>query len=506
MICPKCGRNTPGNVCPYCEGPQIQDNTDDYNRRRKAFEDLTGEREYASESMQDDAEKEEKKPGYRKIIIPITIAAAAGVAAIVAVNAVRNYRPAPEYNSDVFYASNGKFYRMSGADPVELGEEKNIFFNGDGSRFYRSDAIEELVSSKGYLTDTTMSDDTGNIYACSLYDPNVDTDNYKLFIWKKDGEPVEKLSSGGMIGIKYISDSGRIFYTKTDVITEELGTGSTSLWCFDFETDKAEKLEENIDSVYFYTKTDSVIIRNKDDVLCKRGLTDIAGRTKITEGVSELLPEDGMCNNFFKASDGFVNSSDTADRLCFVKSGRMYMYELTTGESVNTGSAKGSDIRACFDDINKVFYTADSSGISCCITDAGKAKDVRSLDKTGAPGSFIWNDYKKCGLYLTSGGELKRVSDRKIFDMSEGNEISKLTHVQNDGGYAYVKDKAFRYASSFDKNTLSMGEVTYGKLYEAVRGGEYIYRLEGKNVIAVSEDGSYTKDMGACERLWCGKL
>ena len=506
MICPKCGRNIPGNVCPYCDGPQIEDHTDDYNRRRKEYEDSTEKTYESGKSISSEPEKEEKKVNYRKMIIPLAIAAAAGVVAIVSINVIRNYRPAPDYNNEVFYAAEGNYYRMSGADAEKVGESKNVFFSGDGSRFYRSDAIEGLVSSKGYMVDNTMSDDNGNYFACALYDPSTEQDNYKLFVWKNDGEPMEKLSSNGMIGIKYISEAGKIFYTNTDVITDELGTGNTSFWCCDFETDNTDRLEEAVDSVYFYSKTGSLITRNSNDALYKRELSDLSAKIKIADDIDDILIEDIWCNNYFKKADRAVNGSHDADRICFISSGRIHMYDLTSGESVDIGSSKGSDARVCYDDVNRVVYLADSQNISCAVTDRGRTNDRRSLDNSYMPGSLIWNDHKKTALYLNSEGTLKKISGKEVSDMSGDGTITDLLYVQNDGGYVYTKDKAFYYGSAFDKSAAPLGEVSYGSIKEAVRSGGYIYRPEGRNVVAVSDDGSFTKDLGICERLWCGRL
>ena len=501
MICPRCGRSTPGNVCPYCDGPQIDDHTDDYKRRKMEYENLSDSDD--SDNEADDAGS--PKAGFAKIIIPLAIAAAAAVAAMIIISTVRNYRPAPVYDDDVFYASEGRYYRANGADSLEVGDAKTVFFNGDGSRFFISRAVEDFLSDGNYMIDRTMSDNEGRIFACSLHDSSSDNNNYRLFVWEKDHEPREIISSDAVIGIRYISDSGRIFFTKTDILTEELGTGSTSLWCCDYDTDKAERLEINIDSVSFYLKNDTIIIRKDEDELYTRRITDPSERNRIADGVSELLLEEKGCNNCFRINDSIINSADDADRLCYRKDSRLYMYELPSENTFDIGSARGSDIAVCYDDINRLVYIAEGQNISCGISDGGSLKDRNIIDSDCKGTGILWNDYRKTLLYLSSDGMLKRITDRQSTGVSEDKGISNLIAVENDGGYAMVKDNTFYYGSAFDREASPISEISFGTITKALKASGYIYRMEGQTCVAATDDGTYTKDMGKCERLWYGR-
>ena len=505
MICPRCGRSTPGNVCPYCDGPQIEDYTDDYIKRKKEYESISGKSDDAVKDTTQETEK--KQVSFRKFIIPVVIAAAAAVAAVIAINIIKDYRPAPEYSGNAVYFSDGKIYRLTGTDAEEIGDARTLFLNGDGSKIYKSDAVLNLLSKDSVRTDKTMTDDQGGYFACSVYDSSVESDNYKLYVWSGDNEPVEKLSSNGMIGIKYISDTGRIFFTKTDVITDELGTGETSLWYFDISDGSTGKLEENVYSVNFYSKTGAVMIIDKEDILFLRKVDDPSYRMRIADGVSDLLPEKNGNNNFFRITDDTVNNDGSADRFCYGKDNRIYMYDISSdGQFVDMAGAVSSDVSVSYDDVNRIVYAADAKSLTGAFVENGSIIDRKKLDADITGGNTLWNDHKKTLLFLSSDGTLKKIVNGRVSNVSDTEGIQRLTGVENDGGYAYVKDGTFYYGSDLDKEPVSLGEVSSENISSVVKADGYVYRLEGRQLIAAKDDGTYTKNMGECESLWCGEL
>ena len=505
MICPKCGRSTPGNICPYCDGPQIEDYTDDYIKRKKEYESIS---EKSDDVVKDTLQETEKKQvNFRKFIIPMVIAAGAAVAAVIAMNVIKDYRPAPEYNDDAFYATDGKLYRLTGAETEEVGDVRTLFLNGDGTKIYKSDAFLEVLSKDFVRTDKIMTDETGEYFSCSVYDSSVESDNYKLFVWGKNKEPVEKVSSKGMIGIKFISDTGKIFFTKTDVITDELGTGGTSLWYYDFIDDNTVKLEDNVYSLNFYSKVGVIMIRDKEDVLYLRKIDDRYHRIMVADGVSDLLPEENGNNNFFKTTDDTVNTDESADRFCYRKDNRIYMYDISSGgQLTDIGSAVSSDVSVCYDDVNRVVYVADAKSLTGAFVENGSIIDRKKLDADITGGNTLWNDHKKTLLFLSSDGALKKSVNGQVSYVSDTGGIQRLICVENDGGYAYVKDGTFYYVSDFNKEPMSLGEVSSENILSVIKADGYVYRFEGRQLIAAKADGTYTKNIGECENLWCGEL
>ena len=507
MICPKCGRSTPGNICPYCDGPQIEDNTDEYIKRKKEYEDFVERRqdepdEISVEDVREDSEK--KNFNYAKVIIPVAIAGAAAIAAVVIFNSVKNYRVAPVYDSNVYYANAGKYYEVNAFDAKEVGDAKAVLFNADKSKFYVLGEADGINFNENIRVDQSMSDDNGKFFVFSVYDSSVDKDNYKLFFKAADEPLKEVVSSDTMMGIRYVSDSGRVFFTKTDVITEELGTGKTSLCSCDATGENVTEIEDDIADTYFYLEKDILITRDKSDNLYGYSVTDPSKRTKIADGADEIFAEEKECNNFFASSVSGVNVSDTADRFCYSKNNRLYMHDLNNNSDIDVGSVKGSPVSVYYDDINRLVYIADASGISSAIVDGGKIHDRMMIEKDFSVGSIIWNDYEKTALYLTSDGRLRKISSRESSDVSESNGITSLSSVGNDSGYSYVKNKELFYGSSFNKAALFIGNVTTDNISEVLKSGEYIYRIQGRSLVAVSEDGTQTKDIGGCEALWYG--
>ena len=101
---------------------------------------------------------------------------------------------------------------------------------------------------------------------------------------------------------------------------------------------------------------------------------------------------------------------------------------------------------------------------------------------------------------------MKKIVNGRVSNVSDTEGIQRLTGVENDGGYAYVKDGTFYYGSDLDKEPVSLGEVSSENISSVVKADGYVYRLEGRQLIAAKDDGTYTKNMGECESLWCGEL
>ena len=287
----------------------------------------------------------------------------------------------PNITDDAFYSSDGKIYRLTGADAEEIGDAKTLFLNGDGTKIYKSDAFLEVLSKDFVRTDKIMTDETGEYFSCSVYDSSVESDNYKLFVWGRNKEPVEKVSSNGMIGIKYISDTGRIFFYKNRRYNGRTRYGRTSLWYCDFSDDNIRKLEDNVYSLNFYSKVGVIMIRDKEDVLYLRKIDDRYHRIMVADGVSDLLPEENGNNNFFKTTDDTVNTDESADRFCYGKDNRIYMYDISSGgQFIDIGRAVSSDVSVCYDDVNRVVYVADAKSLTGAFVENGSIIDRKKLD------------------------------------------------------------------------------------------------------------------------------
>ena len=113
---------------------------------------------------------------------------------------------------------------------------------------------------------------------------------------------------------------------------------------------------------------------------------------------------------------------------------------------------------------------------------------------------------KKTLLFLSSDGTLKKSVNGRVSNVSDTGGIQRLIGVENDGGYAIRKDGTFYYGSDFDKEPMSLGEVSSENILSVVKADGYVYRFEGRQLIAAKADGTYTKNIGECESLWCGEL
>lgn len=494
MICPKCGRNNEGNYCPYCDELQIDDNTDEYNKRRKAYEH--------SLQRDEDPTEEETVPKSRfkvkHAIIILSVIAAALIVALLTTHLPKVY--------------SGKVYAESGGAVNELSGEGGLsplpgrIYSYGGKDIYANVTVPDGVSSeagsglKGYSASSK-----GEYFALVAYEENNTEEPYSLYVWDKNGSYSKVLSQKNAIEVKDVTDRGEVIYTSSSVLNDQWYMGDTSLHICKVKGSSGgaldcmtEKVSDRIDRFFIYENIRCLVCLDKDGVLFSCPGFNGADRKVVAEGVSRVLGETGDEDNYFSEAAPTVNAYTNADLLAFYKDGIWEMYD-TEGRIGLTLGAAGENASFVYDDNDRVLFKAEDQGLSRCVVTESGLKPWEKLSDT--VGNMVWIPEKSTLVYETGEGNVKRAGSNEDITVFEGAEKNSLMRVQNSGGYLFrAADGVYTVRDVKEQPVLLKGDIQ-GDIHRCAeyKGAVYIYA--GDKLYSADKAGDVA-ECGNCEGLY----
>jgi len=493
MICPKCGRNIEGTLCPYCDEPQIDDNTDEYLKRKSAYE----------ESLKDtEPEPEERQTGGRKFKRRYAVITLAAIGAALAVALVSTHLPR-SFDGRLYTESGGKVFSITDGG---LSETTGRMFSSEGKSVYAEVREPEGISAvpasglKGYAASSN-----GEYFALTQLEDNGTDDNYSLYIWNKNGDFVKALSQKDVITVRDVTNSGEVIYTTSPVLNDQWYTGDDVLHIYKVTgasggslTGESKKIGDSVQSFFIYENVKALVCLDKSGQLYTCPGYDPEKRVLISDGVTKVLPENGDEDNYFSSAAASVNTSKSADLIAYLRDG---IWSLTdTGGRIGlTLGAAGENTEFIYDDSNRVLYKAEGAGLSRCILSDSGLTDWEAIGTVGE--NLLWDAHKSTLIFETSEGGLARAETGNVTEIAREDAGVSLYRIFNGEGYVYRSDDGIFVTHDIKGVPVRLsGEISGEiRMCAQIKGMLYIYAGDG--LYTVDRDGRVTES-GSCEGLY----
>lgn len=505
MICSKCGFEFSGNVCPKCDSPAILVNSSDYERRKKEWEQR--------EKLQADKEKKKKQEqdNLRQLVKDVTIVSdealkslrkkkrmlALGLLAVVVLILLGvGIRGIAHSESRHLYVSDGKMiYKDAHFDSAYCSEEE-IAYAFDKRTGYKI-TFPEGIDKKSVIA--TMSSPNGKYFAAvtlfmeKTYNGNSgvaeddlvigESDSaaingnaygegsYCVYVWQKGAKVIKETDDFGQsesqTNILYVSNEGKVVYSKTSYLNEGL-INELSIYAGN------DKIVTNPISYFINPATESVVAIDADKNL---NITDL--KSMQTKRIASRV------NCAYAQADDlgyFVYSTEDYEYICHDISTSVDEFLFSTREAMQK-VFYGSDTGRAFGlaGVNLWQFDGIPSNKDEKKNDSGK-RESKQID-TGVLSTSLLYFYKDNELVYANGeGNLKLVCYAKKGKWNEKSlrqgvfgSITKLEGT--DDGFYYDVDGQYFYRKSVkaDEKEAKTSQIAVydGKLYYILDGNLY---------------------------------
>lgn len=489
MICPKCGRNNEGNICPYCDELEIFDRTDDYLKRREEFETPQNEPEKETES-------DSPLFSFFKRRWPVlAVIAGAGIAAAVTFTHLPR-----SFHGSLSYISQGRLINIEKGHAGGAKDTAQLIFSSDGKKYFDKNLPSVLIDNKDLQLRASAADNTGTYFAHTAY--NASTGENVLYMWDKNGHVKELYSNSANVDIRYVSPSGRVVFTCTDVLNDQWYTGETGVFICGITQEVVKTLSKSVESFLIYPASDRIICLDKDEVLSSVSIENPENKKIIAREVKGLLGEKSGENDSFHKESGVLNGEAGADLICYRCRSEWIIGSFTGETIVNTGESGGEKAAFAYDRDNKLVYMTDAGVVSKAIVADNGLKPFEALGETVADDDFLWDDHLGVLLFANREGELMSAGTSGTVKLMDGLEQGTLVNVENDGGYMCISGQDICYGKDFGSTAFRLADTgsKTGLTGAAADGDSVFYILKG-NLFRVDKKGGEPEDLGVCEKL-----
>lgn len=494
MICPKCGRNIEGNICPYCDEPQIDDNTEEYLRRKNAYEESLA---------REDEPEEEAKPPARRFKRKHGIAILAVIGAALAVALFTTHLP-KVYHGRLFTEKEGVVYEISGnGEPVP--KEGRIYSSEGKSVYAEVREPEELSLARGAQLKGYSASKNGEHFALATLEGTDGEESYGLYLWNRNGTEAKALSTKDVVSVKDVTDSGEVIYTTSPVLNDQWYMGDSSLnVTFQANRDSGgeiagerTRLSDKLRSFFVYEQARSIICLDESGQLNSFPGYKPEDRRDISAGVSVVLAEKPDQDNYFSRDTTGVNAASSADLIAYLSEGIWRMTD-TQGRVTLTLGAAGEDAEFIYDNSDRVVYKKEGAQLSrSIVTEAG----LRGWELIGeAAGSMVWDADKNTLIYEDADGALRRVRSSENTLIAENVKAGSLKKIQNGGGYLFEGADGLYISRDFRGAPARLSGEIAGEIENIAEYKGAVYVHAGGRLYAIDK-GNNVRDMDACDGL-----
>ena len=517
MICPKCGRDIEGNSCPYCDELEIHDRTQEYLARRARYieenKDNNETEDGVSKSRLSSLKKDTNKGiNWKKIAIPVGVTACLALTAILILRNIDFTKRKP-HNQRLYYTSSGNVQRIDKKGSSLVAKSEELVYSANRNSFFTLSIPRDLSSNSKLKLDSFMADVKGSIYAGTGYDSTEGVEKYVLYVWDNSGNYAKIADSKNIISLKFISEKKDILYTTTDVVNSAGGLGKIGLNLYKLEgisNKKAEGkntlLSNDISDSSVYEAINKLIYLNTDGNLYVSDFSTPETRQNIAGSVSRFETENPLSDNEFLKNENIINSSASADYICYMDGSGWKLFNLNNSSDIPLGSGNDTSANFIYDDKHNMVYKISGNGISIAknvLNNQDKSINYESLEKNFNQNNYIWFDDDYSLIYTNKSGELKEYTNKGGKTIASNVEDGNLLRVQNSNGYIFKLGSGLEFAKNAKAKPKSLIS-DIGKVAEAGLYDNHLYMVISGELKELSTRGGSLSDIGKCEEFWTG--
>ena len=509
IICPKCGREYLGDKCPYCDGLDVFDNTEEYKKRRLKYEQYKDKTGTQGESGSDDAiqklnslfkkAKSEKIASDAKNIFKkvrwVLLAAAIAIAIVIIVINLPYI-----YNGKLFISDAKSIYKYNGSEFVQEQSSEDLDnipkdILGDGDK-----TVSQTVSSSGnkYFACVIM-------YAADNYDSlgkNV------LYVWDKDGSYEKVTESSKNISVKELTDDGTVIFTSTDIYDAEWHMGEVSAHIYKYKGSLSQ-IEDNVKYIGVYESNRTIVIVDSDGGLYTCGFDSVDSKLSIASDVDMLALESDTEEGLFSYSATSVNTRKGADKFMYQKENKWYMTDFNGSEVTAFGILSDSDASFAYNKKTDTIYAFTSKGIKTSKKLSEKSTDVpfSTVDTLDESKDFIWNGKNRELLFVNGNKELVNIDGFNNKVLACNIVVGSLRRVKNSDSYLYAISEddgtySLYYSDSFNKVGNKLASNITLIQSDVCKQGDKLFYISSGNIYSIALNNGDISQVHKAEYFW----
>ncbi len=529
MLCPNCGKEYTGSKCPHCGGPDILVKSEDYLRRKKAWEEMNKAKEEKEKSEQDPAEEQEVQPytepqedtadneddtdefqvnqeeqeKYKRVRFFSCVGI---VAAVITLVAVIGYFSVTNIMS-IYFKIDENIYKDDYKQEA-YQEIKDIeVWNADNSRLFMTTVPGNVGNLHMTMNIASMG---GEYFGGVVYDAV--QSYYTLWGWNSaEKSPASRIvTSESSIELLYVAGDGSMIFKRNDMVGDGTLVGNTL--SYSDVNNKIYTIAENVKSQYIFLRNKSVVYLTNDNNLYVTYLSEPSESKLIASDVSSIMGELDYCEDRYSESSNIVHDTYMTSQLIYLVDGEVIYCNINyPDEQVTLFETEKTGVDIIYEENAEYAYSIGRMSI-----------DFVDVDEVGKASSLAWIKHGTNTVYLSEQETLVYVSDdNKIHTVRyrsgkctdtvmedetlSGVEIKQIHLPDGDEGLLAVTDKGcYFYRNTRDKAVKLAGY--YGTGITAFSYyGRRIYILDKNRVMYVfDKNGKLIEAVDNTDNVWVG--
>lgn len=526
MKCPKCGNDYEGSKCPYCGGLDIVVNNSDYERRKKAYEELNSKKEEKPKKEKKSKKKKEnnkpdeipavdnadqvKEPTEKQKNSKVVIGAIFGILIVFIIIGV-GYFSVRQMVSIYFKIGEDIYKDDYNVEAIKEARGTEMW-NGDRSRLFNVVVPADLADANIVNQMASMN---GDYLGAIAYDEI--QKYYTIWVWNEKGEMPERMvTSDKQLELIYVADDGSVIYKSNEVISDGIQIANSLNRVDSKKT--VYMINENVSKELVFLREKCIAYLTNEGNLYVSYFNNVRESTLISSGVTNLLGELKNCEDRFSEAATIVHDAHMIAQLVYVKDSDVYYCNVnrikdkkmlfeTEKVGMDIVYAENSDYAYS---INRLsvdgIIVANSNGAVTPLAKQLNGTTVAYLTKQETlvyitdTGKLISIKYKKGNFVKTN---LEGGADSKT-SLMEG-KTTAIYHADGDEGLLVINDDKLYFYRNLEEEPVCLSESKCGNVNYLSYYGRKLYIVDDtKTMYIFDSKGKLEDTVENTEYIWIG--
>lgn len=541
MKCPKCGKDYEGIKCPFCGGLDIVVNDNDYERRKKAYEEMKKQKEEAAEKPKK-LKKEKKNPkesklkskktsnaeseaelnqdsksdngggssekGKKSKLIVGTVIGLVLVACIVGVG----YFSVRSMVSIYFKIGEDIYKDDYNTELVQQQVYDTQIWNADKSRLFTA-AVPAEINQKNAVQE--MASMNGDYFGAVTYD---DVQKYyTIWVWDEKANKSERMiTSENQLELVYVADDSSVIYRSNEIIGDGTLIGN-SLNRVD-SSKNVYMINENVKKELVFLRDKSIAYVTKEGNLYVSQFGNVRESTLISSNVSTIMGELKNCSDRYSENTEVVHDSHMVAQLVYINDNKVYycnLNHLKDKKMLFETEKTGMDI--VYQENAESVYSINRLTVDGIILNGNKYEATPLATKLQGT-DVVYLPKQEAITYITDTGKLIAIRYKKgsfVKNLLEGGENTKLTLkegkttaiYQSDGdeGLLVINDEKMFFFRNIEDEPIVLAQTKCQNIMYVSYYGRKLYVVDDtKTMYIFDTKGKLEDTVKDTEFIWVG--
>lgn len=516
MKCPKCGNDYEGSKCPYCGGLDIVVNDSDYQRRKKAYEELNSKQESVGEKPKKEKkakppkEKKKKEPAELQKRRKVAIGVSVGMLFVCCIILVGYFSVRKMVS--IYFKIGEDIYK----DDYNVKAHQEVcdaeIWNADRSRLFTT-VIPADINDKTIVD--KMASMNGDYLGAVTYDEV--QKYYTIWVWNEKGDKVERMvTSGNQLEIVYVADDSSVIYRNNEMVGDGTLVGNT-LNRID-NSKNINVINENVSKEFIFLRDKSIVYVTDEGNLYVSYFNNVRESTLISANVNSILGELKNCEDRYSQSSAVVHDTHMTAQLVYISNGDVYYCNLNRiKDKKRLFETEKTGIDVVYQENAEYAYSINRMSVDG-ISIIGDSYETTPLAKQKAGTEVVYLTGQETVAYITDTGKfisikykkgnfvktiLDGVADGK--DVLESGKTTGLYHADGNEGLLVINNGKFYFFSNLLEEPIRLEASECKSIRYISYYGKKIYIVDdSKTMYIFNSKGKLEDIVKDTEFIWVG--